>query len=174
MEKYNKYPPACVIAFVCLEYLIKNGFWKKQRYKRPISRLFYMLCISTKSGYMSNEVIGKKKKCGDHIFSPQAMCYFICDMWYKFNTIEKFFEIWKTCSITVDVTSPQNKDLSGYTHNNESTGNVLKVSECITKRYKRLGIKLWHKEYGANLDFPFEKYLDEDFFNYQEESLIIK
>jgi len=176
MEKYNKYPPACVIAFVCLDFLIKNDFWKKIRYKRPITRLFYMLCGSIKSGYMSNKTIGLKviKKCADHIFCPQMMCYFICDMWKKFNTIEKFYEIWTVCSTTVDLTSKENKALSGFSHNNESTGNVLKVSESITKRYKRLDIKLWHKEYGANCDFPFHKYLDEDFNNYEEKNLMIE
>ena len=177
MDKYKDYPPACVIAFVCLNFLIKEGLWSVTRYKRPITRLFYMLCGNYMSGWISSEALDlkPKKRCHDHWCSPQALCYFICDCWHLFKTIDKFYIIWKKSSTTIAVTPQQNENLSGFSHNNNSTGNVLKVSEPITKRYQKLGITLWHIEEGivncAVEDFPIS--LGEAFDKYEKENLLI-
>ena len=177
MDKYKGYPPACVIAFVCLNFLIKEGLWSVTRYKRPITRLFYMLCGNYVSGWVSNEALelSAKKRCHDHWCSPQTMCYFICDMWHLFKTIDKFHYIWKMCSTTIAVTKEQNDALSGFSYNNNSTGNVLKVSEPITKRYEKLGITLWHKKNGvvncSEEDFPMQ--LGDEFDKYEKENLIL-
>ena len=79
------------------------------------------------------------------------------------------------CSTTIAVTKEQNDALSGFSYNNNSTGNVLKVSEPITKRYEKLGITLWHKKNGvvncSEEDFPMQ--LGEEFDKYEKENLIL-
>lgn len=176
-DKYKHIPPACAIAFVCLRFLISEGFWNYTRYKRPITRLFYMLTGNFKSGWVSNEAMELKAKdrCDDHANPPQVACYYLLDNWVKFNNIDLFHEFWRKVSTTIAVTSKQNTELSGFSHNSNETGNVLKVSKLTTERYKSLGIVLRNNEEGIcfTADEPFPLDLGEEYNEYEKEFMLI-
>ncbi len=179
VDKYKNYPPACVIAFVCLKYLVKEGFWRIARYKRPITRLFYMLTGSFQSGWVSKEALqlSAKERCHDHALPPQVICYFLLDNWNSYNNIELFYALWRKVSTTIAVTKQQNNDLSGFSHNSEETGNVLKISSLTSERYRELGIDIYNDHplegWWRPEDEPFPLSLGKEHEEYEEEYMLI-
>ena len=90
------------------------------------------------------------------------------------ESLETFFPHWVIASSGIDVTSEENKRLSSYTVNNESTGNLLKVTLPLLERYGKEGIVILEKETLKEVSFDVvAKNLDEGFSEWEKKDLLI-
>ena len=163
----------CELAYDCLLKVCVEK-WPRLTVKRGITRQFYMLCKSLERKYVTAEAnkLPSNKICWDHWSSPQTMCHFICDYWHLFeNDFPRFVKMWKLCSTVIGVTKKQNDELKGFT---KSIDGVIRVYAKIEERYPKLGYILLDTDTGTSVtEFPYTKDLDEDFFKYQEEVLLL-
>ena len=166
-------------AYKSLKLNFEDGDWFRDSAKRPITRTFYMQCKSFQTGFISNssylDIGNGSKFCFDHCFIPQVYCYYIMSRWETIGeSLETFFPHWVIASSGIDVTSEENKRLSSYTVNNESTGNLLKVTLPFLERYGKEGIVILEK--AALKDVWFDvvaKNLDEGFSEWEKKELLI-
>jgi hypothetical protein len=134
------------------------NFWKKNRKNtdavRSVTRPFYDLVhsLSVPSGFITERALEKKRNdptwmtCRDHCYSPQFIYQMLMDNHEVYvNDYEKYFEIFKTACITIDILSEQNKSLSLLTSNRKG---VYKVYVPTDKKYQYLDIKLVSRNYG--------------------------
>lgn len=166
-------------AYKSLKLNFEDGDWFRDSAKRPITRTFYMQCKSFQTGFISNSAYLEKRKggkvCFDHCFIPQVYCYYIMSRWETIGeSLETFFPHWVIASSGIDVTSEENKRLSSYTVNKESTGNLLKVTLPLLERYGKEGIVILEKETLKEVGFDVvAKNLDEGFSEWEKKELLI-
>lgn len=185
MTRSDRWKYYCKTSFHSLNSV--THLWGDPNYFRPITRIYYDAVFScgtpNHTGMISENAFNNKQVGGktvhDHYLSPQFIGRMIMDCPDEYlSDYDRYKEIfWKSCG-TIIVTAKENDDLSLLTDNR---GSDYKVTVPTDKKYKHLGINLYHrpesvgnKWKNVNLDKADENdlYFPDQLLEYEKNYLV--